>query len=67
MKQKPIKYRYSVHGWINGDDYDNGKDANMSCMVTAEDRSRAEYLGELRMQKKVGTLDVVTAYYVSDK
>jgi len=36
-------------------------------MVTAEDRSRAEYLGELRMQKKVGTLDVVTAYYVSDK
>lgn len=64
---KPIKYRYRVWGWINGSDYDAGKDGSASCLVTAEDRGRAEYLGELRMQKKVGTLEVVVAEYVSDK
>lgn len=56
-----MKSRYFVYGWLNGCDHDAGRPADKVVKVTASCPSRAEDLGDKKLEKEIGRCDVVIA------
>ncbi len=56
-----MKSKYRVYGWLNGNDYDTHKSADMVVTVTAATLEGAEEIGDKRIEKKIGKCEVVLA------
>jgi len=57
-----MKAKFNVYGWLNGSDYDAGKNADHVVKVVAENESDAEERGDRELKKTIGNCDIVIAY-----
>jgi hypothetical protein len=62
MKDKrKIKSKWTVQGWLNGDDHDAGKPPSATITVTALDESEADTKGDKKLKSFIGECDVVVS------
>lgn len=54
-------HNYVVYGWMNGSDYEQGKQADHKVTVRARNEGQAEDVGEKQLIKQVGKMEVVYA------
>jgi hypothetical protein len=52
---------YLVCGWLNSEDYDNGKAATQCLPIQAKNESEAEDKAARKFREKYGSMDVIEA------